>query len=131
MVAADYPFLDVLWTMIVFFAFFIWIWLMITVFADIFRRRDIGGFAKALWIIFVIILPYLGVLLYLIIEHKGMTDRNVRQMQAQQQQFDDYVQSVAKSQAPADQIASAKKLLDEGAITQAEFDALKAKALGG
>jgi hypothetical protein len=130
MVAADYPFLDVLWTMIVFFAFFIWIWLLITVFADIFRRHDIGGFAKALWIIFVILLPYLGVLIYLIVEHKGMADRNIQHMQKSQQQFDDYVQSVAAKQSPADQIASAKSLLDAGTITQAEFDSLKAKALG-
>jgi hypothetical protein len=130
MVAADYPFLDVLWTMILFFAFFIWIWLLITVFADVFRRHDIGGFSKALWIIFVIVLPYLGVLIYLIVEHQGMADRNVKQMQAQQEQFDSYVQNVAKSQSPADQIASAKALLDAGTITQAEFDSLKAKALG-
>jgi hypothetical protein len=130
MVASDYPFLDVLWTMILFFAFFIWIWLLITVFADIFRRHDIGGFTKALWIVFCIVLPYLGVLIYLIAEHQGMADRNVKQMQKSQQQFDDYVQSVAANQNPADQIASAKSLLDAGTITQAEFDSLKAKALG-
>ena len=75
MVAASYPFLDVLWSMVIFFAFVIWIWLLITVFADIFRRRDIGGGLKAIWIIFVIVLPYLGVLIYLIAEHNGMADR--------------------------------------------------------
>ena len=81
MLAADYPFLDVLWTMCIFFLFFIWIWLLITVFADIFRRRDIGGGMKTLWCIFVILLPYLGVFIYLIAEHEGMAERNDRQMQ--------------------------------------------------
>jgi hypothetical protein len=128
--AASYPFLDVLWTMIVFFAFIIWIWLLITIFADIFRRHDIGGGAKALWIIFVILVPYLGVLVYLISQHDGMNERNVAQMQQIKQQQDDYIKNVAGSASPADQIAQAKSLLDSGAISQAEFDSLKAKALG-
>ena len=97
MLAADYPFLDILWTMFIFFLFIIWIWILITVFADIFRRRDIGGGSKALWIIFVIVLPYLGVLVYLIANHDGMADRNVKQIQAQQEQMDAYVKSVAGS----------------------------------
>ena len=97
--AADYPFLDVLWTMIIFFAFIIWIWLLITVFADIFRRRDIGGGMKAVWIIFVILLPYLGVLIYLIAEHRGMADRNAAQMQQVKEQQDAYIKSVAGSSA--------------------------------
>ena len=129
LVGADYPFLDVLWTMIIFFCFFIWIWLLFTIFADLFRRKDIGGGTKALWIVFVILLPYLGVLVYIIAEHKGMADRNVKQMQQQQEQFDDYVQTVAAKGDPASQIANAKSLLDSGAITQAEFDQIKAKAL--
>ena len=129
MLAADYPFLDVLWTMIIFFAFFIWIWLLITVFADIFRRHDIGGGMKALWIVFVIIAPYLGVLIYLIAEHQGMADRNMAQVQRAQSQQDAYIKSVAGSSSPADQIAQAKQLLDSGAISQAEFDSMKAKAL--
>jgi putative oligomerization/nucleic acid binding protein/phospholipase D-like protein len=124
----NYPFLDVLWTMLYIFAFVIWFWLLITVFADIFRRHDTSGFSKALWIIFVIILPFLGVFIYLIAEHKGMADRNIKQVQAQQQQFDSYVKSVAGGSA--DEIAKAKQLLDSGAITQAEFDQIKAKALG-
>ena len=128
LVGADYPFLDLLWTMIYIFAFVIWFWLLITVFADVFRRHDTSGFAKAMWIIFVILLPFLGVLIYLIVEHQGMADRNVKQAQAQQQQFDQYVKSVAGGSA--DEIAKAKQLLDSGAITQAEFDSLKAKALG-
>jgi Short C-terminal domain/Phospholipase_D-nuclease N-terminal len=126
--SSSYPFLSALWLMIVFFAFIIWIWLLITVFADIFRRRDIGGGMKAIWIIFVIIAPYLGVLIYLIAEHNGMADRSTEQMKAMKAQQDDYIKSVAGS-SPADQVAQAKSLLDSGAITQAEFDALKAKAL--
>jgi phospholipase D-like protein/putative oligomerization/nucleic acid binding protein len=128
-IAASYPFLDVLWTMFVFFAFFIWIWLLFTVFADLFRRHDASGWAKAAWIVFIIILPYLGVLVYIIAEHKGMADRSVQQAQQAQAQFDDYVQSVASQGDPASQIANAKKLLDSGDITQAEFDQIKAKAL--
>ena len=130
MLAASYPFLDVLWTMIVFFAFIIWIWLLITIFADIFRRHDIGGGAKALWIIFVIILPFLGVLVYLISQHDSMNERNMAQMAQIKQQQDEYIKNVAGSASPADQIAQAKQLLDSGAISQAEFDSLKAKALG-
>ena len=128
--ASDYPFLDVLWSMVIFFAFVIWIWLLITVFADVFRRRDIGGGMKAIWIIFVIVLPYLGVLIYLIAEHQGMADRNMAQMQQVKEQQDAYIKTVAASSSPTDQIAQAKQLLDSGAITQAEFDGIKAKALG-
>jgi Short C-terminal domain/Phospholipase_D-nuclease N-terminal len=127
--AADYPFLDLLWTMVIFFAWIIWFWLLITVFADIFRRHDTSGVGKVLWIIFVIILPFLGVFIYLIANHDGMTERNVQRAQAQQAQFDQYVQSVATSGGAAGEIEKAKALLDSGAITQAEFDALKQKAL--
>ena len=128
MVAASYPFMDVLWSMVIFFLFVIWIWILITVFADIFRRRDIGGGMKAVWIIFVILLPYLGVFIYLIAEGHHMAERNAEQMSAARAQQDDYIKSVAGS-SPADQIAQAKSLLDSGAISQAEFDGLKAKAL--
>ena len=129
MLAADYPFLDIFWTMFIFFLFVIWIWILITVFADIFRRRDIGGGTKALWIIFVIVLPYLGVLVYLIANHDGMAERNIAHLQNQQQQQDAYIQSVAGSGGAAAEIEKAKGLLDSGAITQAEFDAIKQKAL--
>ena len=116
--------------MLVFFVFIIWFWLLITVFADVFRRHDIGGGAKALWIIFVIIVPYLGVLVYLIAEHQGMAERNVKQIEAQQQATDAYIKSVAGSGGgAAAEIEKAKGLLDSGAITQDEFDAMKAKAL--
>ena len=118
--------------MFIFFAWVIWFWILITVFADLFRRHDIGGGAKVLWIIFVIILPFLGVFIYLIAEHEGMTERNVERMHAQQQQMDAYVKSVAGSGGgAAAEIEKAKGLLDSGAITQAEFDSLKAKALAG
>jgi hypothetical protein len=131
MVASSYPFLDVVWTMLIFFGWVIWFWLLITVFADLFRRHDVGGGAKVLWCIFVILLPFLGVFIYLLVEHQGMADRSVKQAQAQQQEFDSYVQNVAAKSGPAGEIENAKKLLDAGTITQAEFDSLKAKALAG
>ena len=127
LIAADYPFMDVLWSMIVFFFWVIWIWIVITVLIDVFRRHDIGGFAKALWVIFVVILPWLGVLIYLIAEHDGMRERSLQQAQAQKQAFDTYVRDAAGGSA--DEIAKAKALLDAGTITQEEFDTLKARAL--
>ena len=126
-IAADYPFLDVLWSMLIFFVWVIWIWIVITVLIDVFRRHDIGGFAKALWVIFVVILPWLGVLIYLIAEHDGMRERSMRQAQSQKAELDEYVRETAGGSAG--EIAKAKELLDSGAITQEEFDALKAKAL--
>jgi hypothetical protein len=113
--------------MFIFFLFIIWIWILITVFVDIFRRKDASGFTKAAWIVFVILLPYLGVLVYLIANHDGMADRNIAQMQAQKAATDDYIRSV--SGGAAAEIEKAKGLLDSGAITQAEFDAIKQKAL--
>jgi hypothetical protein len=127
--ATSYPFLEVFWTMLIFFAFVIWIWILITVLIDIFRRHDTSGFAKVLWIIFIIVLPYLGVFVYLIAEHKGMTERAIKQQEAAQSQMDKYVQSVAAQTDPAEQIAKAKGLLDSGTITQTEFDQIKQKAL--
>ena len=128
MLAASYPFLDVLWSMIIFFLFVIWIWILITVFVDVFRRHDIGGGLKAVWLLFVIVLPYLGVFIYLIAQGHGMAERNAEKMQAARAQQDQYIQSVAGTSA-VDQIAQAKQLLDSGAITQAEFDTMKQKAL--
>ena len=120
--ADTYPsFFSVIWTMAVFFLWIIWIWLLITVFADLFRRKDIGGGSKVLWFIFVIILPYLGVFVYLIAQHDGMADRSVKQVQQAQEQL--------MATTAAGSIAQAKELLDSGAITQTEYDALKAKAL--
>jgi Short C-terminal domain/Phospholipase_D-nuclease N-terminal len=131
LVAADYPFLDVLWTMLIFFLWVIWFWILITVFADLFRRHDISGWSKALWFIFVIFLPFLGVLVYLGVNSKGMADRNVKDVRQAQAQTDDYIRTVASSGGPAAEIEKAKGLLDSGAITQQEFDALKQKALAG
>jgi Short C-terminal domain/Phospholipase_D-nuclease N-terminal len=128
LLAADYPFLDVLWTMLIFFLWIIWFWILITVFIDLFRRKDTSGISKVLWIIFVILLPFLGVFIYLILNHDGMADRNIKQAQAQQAQFDQYVRETAGGGAAAE-IEKAKGLLDSGAITQAEFDAIKQKAL--
>jgi general stress protein CsbA len=128
--AADYPFMDVLWTMIIFFAWVAWIWMLIVIFTDVFRRRDIGGWAKAAWIVFMIVLPFIGVLAYLIAEHDGMAQRQAEAQQQVQQQTDEYIRGVAGSDGgAADQIAKGKELLDSGAITQAEFDSLKARAL--
>src|SRR4051794_38618542 len=94
-IASDYPFVDVLGSMLFFFFWVIWIWIVITVLIDVFRRHDIGGFSKALWVIFVVILPWLGVLIYLIAEHDGMRDRSLKQAQAQQQAFDSYVREAS------------------------------------
>ena len=129
MLGASYPFLDVLWTMLIIFAWIIWFWLLITVFTDLFRRHDTSGFTKVLWIIFVIVVPFLGVFIYLIVNNHGMSERAMTQAKAQQAQMDDYVRNVAGSGGAAAEIEKAKGLLDSGAITQSEFDALKAKAL--
>jgi uncharacterized membrane protein YcjF (UPF0283 family) len=126
-IAADYPFLDILWTMIVFFSWVIWIWIVITVLMDVFRRHDIGGWGKAAWVVFVIVLPFLGVLIYLIAQHDGMRERSMRQAEAQKTAFDQYVRETAGGSAS--EIAKAKELLDAGTINQAEFDRIKAKAV--
>ena len=129
-IAADYPFLNILWTMIIFFAWVIWIWMMITILSDVFRRRDISGWAKALWTVFLILLPFAGVLAYLITQHEGMTERNFETSKRQRAVVDDYVRSVAGSNGgAASEIDKAKKLLDSGAITAPEYETLKAKAL--
>jgi hypothetical protein len=128
--ASDYPFLDVFWTMLVFFGWVIWFWLLITVFADLFRRHDISGWGKAGWTFFVIILPFLGVLVYLIAQGQHMAERKQADVQASRAAFDDYVRDVAAKEGPSDQIAKAKQLLDSGTIDAAEFERLKAKALG-
>jgi len=129
LIAADYPFLDVLWTMFIFFAWVIWFWPLITIFADIFRRHDIGGGTKTLWCIFVIITPFIGVFVYLISQSKGMNERQVQAAQNAQAQTADYIRSVSSQGDPAAQIAQAKQLLDSGAINQQEFDSIKQKAL--
>lgn len=129
--ASSYPFLEVFWTMLIFFAFVIWIWILITVLLDLFRRHDTSGWMKVLWIIFIVVLPYLGVFIYLIAEHKGMADRAVKQQSEAKAEFDQYVQSVATQSDPTEQIAKAKQMLDAGTINQVEFEQIKRKALAG
>jgi hypothetical protein len=129
MVAADYPsFGNVLWTMIVFFCWVAWIWLLVIILSDLFRR-DISGWAKAAWCLFLIFLPFLGALIYLIAEGKNMTQRRVTEAQVAQTEFDHYVRKVAADGGSAGEIERAKQLLDSGAINQEEFEMLKAKAL--
>jgi hypothetical protein len=118
-----------MWSMFVFFAWILFFWLLFIVFGDLFSRHDIGGWAKAAWTIFVIIFPFVGILIYLIAEGKGMGERAQQRAQAQQSQVDDYVRSVASSGSPTEEIAKGKELFDSGAISQAEYDQLKAKAL--
>ena len=128
MLATSYPFLDVMWTMLIFFLWIAWFWMLFAIWADIFRRHDLSGWGKGAWLTFTLILPFLGVFVYLIAEGKGMTSRNVEAQQAQKAQFDDYVRETAGGGAAAE-IEKAKTLLDQGAITSAEFDAIKQKAL--
>ena len=130
LIASSYPFLDILWTTLIFFAWVIFIWIAITVLIDIFRRHDLSGWAKAAWTIFVVLLPWIGVLVYLIVNHEGMTERRYKDAADQQAQFDQYVRTTAGTGGgAAAEIEKAKKLLDDGTISQAEFDAIKAKAL--
>jgi len=129
MLAAGYTFGDVLWSMFVFFAWILFFWMLFAVLGDLFRRHDISGWAKAGWCVFVIVLPFLGIFIYLIAEGKGMGQRSVREAADAQAQFDAHVRSVAGSSNSADEIAKAKGLLDSGAITPEEFETLKAKAL--
>ncbi|MGP0036834.1 MAG: SHOCT domain-containing protein [Solirubrobacteraceae bacterium] len=131
-IASSYTFLDVFWDILLIFAWLIFFWIAITVLIDVFRRHDISGWGKAGWVIFIVILPWIGVLVYLIFNHTGMAERKYRDAAAAQSQFDDYVRQTAGTAAsPTAEIERAKGLLDSGAITQAEFDAIKAKALSG
>jgi hypothetical protein len=127
----DYTFWDALWTIFVFFLWILWFFLLFKVIFDVFRRHDVGGGKKVLWLIFVLFVPFIGVFAYIIANGDDMAKRDTERAQAQQAQFNDYVQTVAGSSGggPAAEIDKAKKLLDSGAITQAEFDSLKAKAL--
>ena len=129
-IASSYPFLGVLWSTLIFFAWVIFIWIAITVLIDVFRRRDLSGWGKAGWTIFVVLIPWIGVLVYLIANHDGMAERRVKEAEASQAQFDDYVRkTTGTGGGAAGEIEKAKQLLDSGAINQDEFDAIKAKAL--
>ena len=124
-----YTFGQVMWSMLIFFCWILFFWMLFGILGDLFSRHDISGWAKAGWCIFVIVLPFLGIFIYLIAEGKGMGERSMRQAQQAQSDMDSYVRSVASSGSSAEQIAKGKELLDSGAITQAEYDQLKAKAL--
>jgi hypothetical protein len=126
-IGADYPLLDVIWTMLVFFGFVVWIWTLFMVFADLFRRDDLGGWGKAAWTLFVLVLPLVGVLAYLIAEGKNMAQRRVEDVQTSQAQIDQHIRTVAGG--PAGEIKEAKQLLDNGTITPQEFEQIKARAL--
>ena len=126
---AAYTFGDVMWSMFVFFAWILFFWMLFVVFGDLFSRHDISGWAKAGWTLFVIVLPFLGIFVYLIAQGRAMGERAQQRAQAQQAQMDDYVRSVASTGSATDEIARGKELFDSGAISQAEFDQLKAKAL--
>jgi hypothetical protein len=129
----QYPILDFFLTMLYFFLFIIWIWLLITVFIDIFRSRDMGGGAKALWCIFVIVLPFLGVFVYLIARGGKMQERAASDAAQQQKAFDSYVKQAAGTAAGgdgvADQLSKLADLKAKGVITDAEFEAQKSKVL--
>jgi Short C-terminal domain/Phospholipase_D-nuclease N-terminal len=129
LIAADYPFLDVFWTMLIFVMWVIWIWIVVLVFMDLFRRTDVSGWGKAAWTLFVILLPYLGVFVYLVSQGKGMGERRAAEVRSSQAAFEGLVRDVATDGGPAGQIAEAKKLLDSGAINSEEYEQLKRKAL--
>jgi ABC-type multidrug transport system fused ATPase/permease subunit len=129
LLASSYPLLDVFWTMLWFFLFFIWIWLLITIFVDLFRSQDLSGWAKAGWVIFVIVLPLLGILFYLIFRGSSMHERAVQQAQQQESEFRQYVQETAQTSS-ADQLSKLADLRDRGVITDEEFAQQKASILG-
>jgi len=130
MIAADYPFLDIFWTMLVFFGWVIWFWILVTVLTDVFRRHDIGGWGKVGWTVFVIVLPFLGVFIYMIANGSDMAERRASEIAAYQKQADEHIRSVASDGGgAAGEIAKAKDLLDAGVIDQAEFSRLKQRAL--
>jgi predicted PurR-regulated permease PerM len=129
-IASSYPFLNVLWDILIVFAWVLFIWMAIYAFIDIFRRRDISGWAKAAWVVLIVIVPWIGVLIYLIAYPDGIAERNEKQAKASQATFDQAVREAAGKAGPASEIETAKKLLDSGTITQAEFDDIKSKALG-
>ena len=126
----DFGFWDLIWTIIVVYALLAVLMMMISIIVDLFRDRELSGIAKAGWVVLLIVFPLIGILIYLIVRHSGMADRQAARQEASQREFDSYVTRAAGSGGPAQEIASAKSLLDSGAITQDEFAALKAKALG-
>jgi hypothetical protein len=130
-IASSYPLLEVFWTMLIFFVFVVWVWILFGVLADLFRRHDTTGVAKVAWIVFIVIAPYLGVFVYLIANHAGMAERSAKHQQAAQQHLGEYLRSIGAYADPAERIAKAKELLDNGTISQAEFEQMKQRALAG
>jgi Short C-terminal domain/Phospholipase_D-nuclease N-terminal len=126
--SSSYPLLNIFWTMLEFFLWVVWIWLLVLVFIDIFRSHDLSGWAKALWVLFVVIIPFIGVLVYLIARGSEMQERAARQAQRQDQEFSDYVRQSAGTSS-ADQLAKLADLRDRGVITAEEFEREKAKVL--
>jgi hypothetical protein len=132
MIAWTYPLLDIFWTMLWFFAFIAWVWVLVIIFADIFRSHDIGGFAKALWFLFVLFIPLLGVLVYLIARGSSMHERAAAQAQRDQKAMDSYVEDRVKAvdgRSSADELTKLAALKNSGAITEGEYEAQKAKIL--
>jgi hypothetical protein len=131
MLATNYPILDIFLTTLYFFIFIIWLWLLFMVFIDIFRSHDLHGWAKALWVIGIIIMPYLGVLVYLIFRGSGMHERAAQQAALQQKSFDQYVKQTAGTpgSTTADQLSKLAELKTKGVLTDAEFEAEKSKLL--
>lgn len=128
--ATSYPLLDLFWTFLLFFGLIVYFWLLITVFADLFRRHDIGGWAKAGWTVFVFVVPLIGALVYLIGQGRNMAERTTRDAEQAKQETDAYIRTVASpGYKGVDEIARGKELLDRGAISQDEFDQLKRRAL--
>jgi predicted PurR-regulated permease PerM len=125
----SYPILDLFWTMLMIFIFIVWIFILFQVIVDIFSSHDLHGFAKAVWLIFIIFLPFLGVLLYLIFRGHKMQEHQLQRAQAQQQQFDTYVKQAAGSGSTADELAKLADLKAKGAINDADYEAAKAKVL--
>ena len=126
----DFSFWDLMWTIIVVYALFVVIMMLVSIVADLFRDRELSGWAKAGWIIFLVVFPLIGILVYVIARHQGMVERAAEQQEAVKTEFDSYVKGVAGAGGASQEIATAKSLLDSGAISQDEFAALKAKALG-
>src|SRR5262249_17857838 len=114
LIAADYPFMEIFWGLLIFFAWVIFIWIAITVLIDVFPGKEISGWGKAAWVVLIVILPWIGVLIYLIVNHDGMAERRARDTSAAQAQFDDYVRQAAGTGGPASEIQAAKALLDNG-----------------
>jgi|SRR6185437_15649095 len=134
MIAYTYPLLNIFWSLFIFFGFVLWIWVLVTIFMDLFRSRDLGGVAKTLWFLLVLLVPLFGALIYLLVRGRSMHERAVAAAEAQETALRQYVQDVAKSgngTSTADELSKLASLRDQGAITQQEFEDQKAKVLGG